>query len=244
MSFSSVKKSFLFIGVFSCHSQMSLICWLSWKLVVSLILFTNGTSSLKLKSSDPLTDSASFVARDNKTPPIKVISSLQYGRVCVNIYDSFQTTLNNKKIYFYSPIALLNHLDVTSVTNQVSATRGNLSISFSIWNQTVTDKVAQHLTQFLNKEVESNQVKVYPFDSVRLTSKVQSVDFSLTNEWQTFDKTRTKIRLSLTCPTKQDCDQVKNRIRRDELKHLRLEFNPKLNDGTLVGIFLLGLIIK
>jgi hypothetical protein len=225
---------------------MSLICWLSWKLIVSWILFTNGTSSLELKSSDPLTDSASFVARDDNKPPLtKVISSLRYGQVCVNIYDSFQTTLNNKKIYFYSPIALLNHLDVTSVANQVSATRGNLSISFSIWNQTVTDKVAQHLTQFLNKEVESNQVKVYPFDSVRLTSKVQSVDFSLTNEWQTFDKTRTKIRLSLTCPTKQDCDQVKNRIRKKELKHLRLEFNPKLNDGTFVGIFLnFKLIIK
>jgi hypothetical protein len=243
LSSSSAKKFVLFIDVFSCHSQMDFI-WLSWRLIVPWILFTNDLST-ELKSSDPLTDSASFVARDNKPPPTKVISSLQYGKVCVNIYDSFQTTLNNKKIYFYSPIALLNPLDVTSVANQVSATQGNLSISFTIWNQTVTDKVAQHLTQFLNKEVEANQVKVYPFDSVRLTSKVQSVDFSLTNEWQTFDKTRTKIRLSLTCPTKQDCDQVKNRIRRDELKHLRLEFNPKLNDGTFVGIFLnFKLIIK
>jgi hypothetical protein len=42
--------------------------------------------------------------------------------------------------------------------------------------------VAQHLTQVLNEEVEPNQVQVYPFDSVRLTSKVQSVDFLLTNE--------------------------------------------------------------
>jgi hypothetical protein len=97
--------------------------------------------------------------------------------------------------------------------------------------------VAQHLTQVLNEKVEPNQVQVYPFDSVKLTSKVQSADFSLTNEWQTFDKNRHKLRFSLTCPTKQDCDQVKNRIRKDELKHLRLEFNPKLNDGTLVGLF-------
>ena len=215
---------------------------LSWKLVVSLILFMNDLPSSELKSSDPLTDSASSVARDDKPPPTKVISSLQYGQVCVSIYESFQTTLNNKNIYFYSPIAQLNHLDVS---NQVSPTQGILSIGFTIWNETVTDKVVQHLTQFLKEKVEPNQVKVFPFTSVRLTSKVQSVDFSLTNEWQTFDKTRTKIRLSLTCPTKQDCDQVKNRIRRDELKHLRLEFNPKLNDGTFVGIFLnFKLIIK
>jgi hypothetical protein len=45
--------------------------------------------------------------------------------------------------------------------------------------------------------------------------------------------------LSLNCPTRQDCDKVKDRIRKDELKHLRLEFNPKLNDGTLVGTFYL-----
>jgi hypothetical protein len=44
--------------------------------------------------------------------------------------------------------------------------------------------------------------------------------------------------LSLNCPTRQDCDKVKDRIRKDELKHLRLEFNPKLNDGTFVGLFL------
>ena len=214
--------------------------WLSWRLVVPWIIFTNDLTSSELNSfeSDPLTYSASSsVARDDKPPPIKVISSLQYGQVCVNIYDSLQTTLNNKKIYFYTPIALLEPLNVVSVANQANTIQGILRLSFTIWNQTVTDKVAEHLTQFLNEKVESNQVQVYPFDSVRLTSKVQSADFSLTDEWQTFDKNRHKLRLSLTCPTKQVCDQVKNRIRKDELKHLRLEFNPKLNDGTLVGLF-------
>ena len=215
---------------------------LSWKLVVSLILFMNDLPSSELKSSDLLTDSASNVARDDKPLPTKVISSLQYRQVCVSIYGSHQTTSNNKNIYFYSPIALLNHLDVTSVGNLIDSMRGNLSIGFTIWNETVTDKVAQHLTQFLKEKVEPNQVKIFPFDSVRLTSKVQSVDFSLTNEWQTFDKTRTKIRLSLTCPTKQDCDKVKKGITRGEFKHLRLEFDPKLNDGTVAVFFKIGII--
>ena len=83
---SSAKNCFLFIDICSCHSQMSLIL-LSWKLVISLILFTNGfLSSSELKSSDPLTDSASFWAHDDNRPPIKV-SSMQYRQVCVNIYD-------------------------------------------------------------------------------------------------------------------------------------------------------------
>nr|CAH0099148.1 unnamed protein product [Daphnia galeata] len=126
---------------------MSLIS-LSWKLVVLLILFMNELPSSELKSSDPLTDSASSVARDDKPQPKKV-SSVQYGQVCVNIYESLEPTSNNKKIYcyFYSPIALLNPLEVTSATNQVSTTQGILSLGFIIWNQNVTDKVAQHLIQ-------------------------------------------------------------------------------------------------
>jgi len=156
---------------------------LSWKLVISLILFTNDLPSSELKSfeSDPLTDSASSVVLDDNRPPIKV-SSMQYGEVCVNIYDSLQTTSNHKKIYFFTPIALLDPLYVVPVANQANTTQGILRITFTIWNEYDTDKVVQHLTQFLNEKVEPNQVKVYPFDSVRLTSKVQSVDFSLTNE--------------------------------------------------------------
>ena len=218
---------------------------LSWKLVISLILFMSGLLPSELKSfeSDPLTDSASSVVLDDNRPPTKV-SSMQFRQVCVNIYDSHQTTLNNKKIYFFTPIALLDPLNVVPVANQVSATQGKLAISFTLWNQNVTDKVVQHLTQFLNEKVEPKQVKVFPFDSVRLTSKVPCIYFSLTNEWQTFPTDKQTVMLSLNCPTRQDCDKVKDRIRKDELKHLRLEFNPKLNDGTLVGIFLLGLIIK
>ena len=126
------------MAFFACHSQMDFI-WLSWRLVVPWIIFSNDLTSSELNSfeSDLLTDSASSVARNYKPPPTKV-SSMQYGEVCVNIYESLQTTSNNKKIYFYSPIALLNHLDVTSVTNQVSATQGKLSIGFTIWNQNVS----------------------------------------------------------------------------------------------------------
>jgi hypothetical protein len=40
-----------------------------------------------LKSSDPLTDSASSVARDDKP------------QICVNIYESLEPISNNKKIY-------------------------------------------------------------------------------------------------------------------------------------------------
>lgn len=160
---------------------------------------------------------------------------MQYESVCVNIYDS-QTTVHNKTIFFYTPIALLNPLNAVPIANQLTHTQGNLSIGFTIWNQTVTDKVAQHLNRVLgNQRVEANQVKVFPFDKVRLTStKVQSdVDYSLTWEWQTFNTSRTSQRFSLTCPTREDCIRVRTRMHKNpqQFKHLRLEFYPQLNDG-------------
>jgi hypothetical protein len=38
------------------------------------------------------------VARDDKPQPKKV-SSVQYGQICVNIYESLEPISNNKKIY-------------------------------------------------------------------------------------------------------------------------------------------------
>jgi hypothetical protein len=191
---------------------------LSWKLIIASILCLTSFAS----SSDPRKDK----------PPIK-ISSVKFESVCVNIYHS-QTTSNNKKIYFYSPMALLIHTNVTSINNQ-TVTQGILSVSFTIWNQEVRNKVVQHLTQLLNQQIEPSQVKVFPFDSVRLTSKVQSADFSLTNEWIPYDNQQQSLRFTLICPTK-DCGRVKTQMQNfpKQFEHLQLEFNPKLNAGALI----------
>jgi hypothetical protein len=101
-------------------------------------------SSAELKLSDPLSDSTSSDTREDNPLPIK-ISSMQYRSVNVSIYDS-QTTSGNKKIYFLSPIALLSHLNVVSIHDQ-TATRGILSVNFSIWNREIKAKAAEHLNQ-------------------------------------------------------------------------------------------------
>ncbi|XP_046456949.1 uncharacterized protein LOC124204010 isoform X3 [Daphnia pulex] len=206
------------------------IC-LSWKLIVASILcLTISLASSELP--DPLTDPASSEPREDK-PPIK-ISSVQFESVCVNIYDS-QITSNNKKIYFYSPMALLNHKNVVSIHNQ-TVTQGILSVSFTIWNQEVRNKVVQHLSQLLSQQIEPSHVKVLPFDSVRLTSKVQSPDFSLTNEWRLYDN-QPSLRFTLICPTRKDCGRVKTQMLEfpKQFEHLQLEFDRKLNDDVCVN---------
>jgi hypothetical protein len=170
---------------------------LSWKLIIASILCLTSLAS----SSDPQQD---------KPLPIK-ISSVKFESVCVNIYDS-QTTSNNKKIYFYSPLALLIHTNVASINNQTS-THGTLSVLFRIWNEEVKKKVVEQLNQqFPSQTIEPSQVQVFPFDSVRLTSKVQSADFSLTNEWLPYKIQQTQIRFTLICPTKEDCSRVKTQM--------------------------------
>ncbi|XP_046456152.1 uncharacterized protein LOC124203522 [Daphnia pulex] len=201
--------------------------WLSWKLIVASILCL--TISLPSSEfSDPLTDPASPDPREDK-PPIK-ISSVQFEFVCVHIYDS-QTIKNSKKIYFYSPMALLNHKNVASIHNTPS-----LSVSFAIWNQEVRANVTKHLSQLLSQQIEPSQVKIFPFDSVRLTSKVQSADFSLTNEWLPYDN-QPSLRFTLICPTREDCGRVKTQMQNfpKQFEHLQLEFNPNLNDDDCVN---------
>jgi hypothetical protein len=209
--------------------------FLSLKLIVATILFLTSFASSELKLSDPVADCTSSDIREDNPLPIK-ISSMQYGSVNVSIYDS-QTTSGNKKIYFLSPIALLSHLNVVSIHNK-TGTHGTLSVSFSIWNQDVRANVTKHLKQLLSQEIELSQVQVLPFNSARLTSKVQSADFSLTNEW-VLNENKPSLRFTLICPTREYCDRVKTemRINPRQFEHLQLEFQSKFHDGMLIVIF-------
>jgi hypothetical protein len=212
--------------------------FLSLKLVVASILFlTSFTSSDLILSdhSDPVTDPISSDIREDKPLPNK-ISSLKFASVCVNIYDS-HTTSDRKKIYFFSPISLLSHLNVVSIHNK-TGTHGTLSVNFAIWNQEVRANVTKHLKQLLSQEIELSQVQVLPFNSARLTSKVQSTDFSLTNEW-VLNENKPSLRFILVCPTREHCDRVKTemRINPRQFQHLQLEFQSKFHDGMLIVIF-------
>jgi hypothetical protein len=96
--------------------------------------------------------------------------------------------------------------------------------------------VVEHLIRVLNQPVEPNQVQVFPFNSVRLTSTAQpQVDFSLNNEWLAYKNERS-LRFSLVCPTREGCDRVKTQMHNnpEQFEHLRLDFNnPQLKDGRL-----------
>ncbi|XP_046457064.1 uncharacterized protein LOC124204093 isoform X2 [Daphnia pulex] len=218
---------------------MGILLSFTWKLMVASTFFLTGLAASELETSNPLTVPASAKTPEDRPPPIK-FSYMQFQSVCVKIYDSQITSRasGNKKIYFFSPIALLNHLNVASIYNQTVPNQGLLSISFSIWNQEVKTKVVEHLIRVLNQPVEPNQVQVFPFKSVRLTSTAQpQVDFSLNNEWLAYKNERS-LRFSLVCPTREGCDRVKTQMHNnpEQFEHLRLDFNnPQLKDDTCIA---------
>jgi hypothetical protein len=155
---------------------------LSWQLVIVLALFLLGFASSELESpddrvTDPIPTSIDSRTASTKKPAPTKMFSMQHESFCINIYDS-QITKNKKKIFYYSPITVLQHKNVAIIHKK---TVPHLYVNFFISNQEVINKVLEHLSQHLSQEIELNQVKVLPYDSVRLTSKVQSSDFSLTN---------------------------------------------------------------
>jgi hypothetical protein len=205
---------------------------LSWQLVIVLALFLLGFASSELESpddrvTDPIPTSIDSRTASTKKPAPTKMFSMQHESFCINIYES-QEISNKKKEYFHSPITLLEHTNVTPLQNK-------LQVRFHISNSEVLNKVLERLNLKLqlSKKIELNQVKVLPYDSVRLTSKVQSPDFSLIDEWILYDN---PLRFSLVCPTREDCNRVRNQILDNPKKfdHLRLEFKSQFNDGMLI----------
>jgi hypothetical protein len=129
---------------------------------------------------------------------------------------------------------LLENFKVVSIHNKTT-TRGILSISFVIWNHEIRKIVAEHLSQLLSEEIESSHLQVFPYDSVRLTSKVPSADFSLTDEWLPRDN-KPSTRFTLICPTRDDCDRVRNQMRANnsaQFDHLKLDFKFQFDEGII-----------
>lgn len=206
------------------------------RILLPIIILLTGCACSELElMADALIDYTPYrevVYHEN--PPTK-LSSIKYESACVSIYDS-HTTSSNKNIYWYTPIALLENKNVPSFHNETTGQR-TLSVSFGIWNPEVKTKVVKHLNQILSQPIEHSQVTVFPFDGARLNShQMQFASFSLTNEWIQYHNERS-VKFSLSCPTRDDCEQVRTEMRDypKNFEHLRLDFSSQiLNDGRLV----------
>lgn len=201
-----------------------------WQLVIVLALFLNGFAFSELESPNrvtyPIPTSIDIRTASTEKPAPTKMFSMQHESFCINIYES-QEISNKKKEYFHSPITLLQHTNVIPLQNN------KLRVHFQISNLEVLKKVLERLKLHLSQEIGLNQVKVLPYERVRLTSTEQPTDFSWNNESIPHNK---PLSFEFLFLSQEKRDQVTKQLKDNPKKfdHLRLEFHPQFINGMLI----------
>lgn len=189
---------------------------------ISLLLFT-----LLLAYVNASENSASTSWTKLNISPVS-LCSMPYGNFRVNIYESSQnhlsTTIPSQKMYFYAPIALLDHKSAASEFNNVTK-QSEIRFRIEMWNDDVDNKVADYLSKFIGHEIKSHQVQVIPFEKVVLVTSKPSTIYSLITDWHPYQLEKS-LWFTLTCFQQNDCNQLEVIMHENPTKlgHLKLQF--------------------
>jgi hypothetical protein len=95
-----------------------------------------------------------------------------------------------------------------------------------MWNDKVENEVKKHLIEIVRHEIQSDKVRVIPFEKVLLTSNSPTEDYSISPLWKNYDKSQT-LWFSLSCFEKNICDELASEMRSDpkHLDHLKLLYS-------------------
>ena len=159
----------------------------------------------------------------------KPIASMPYSNFRVNIYEHFDnrktSTVPNRKRYFYSPIALLDHQSISSSINNVTL-QPELIFRVHLWNEHVENETTTYLTKLLGNKVERHQVQVLSFDKVVLTSSLPSTLYKIPTNWMPCQQSKS-VGFTLRCFSASHCRQLAQNVQRnpERFEHFRLLFS-------------------
>jgi hypothetical protein len=154
---------------------------------------------------------------------------MEFGNFLVEIYEHSNnhkaTTTTSQKKYFYSPIALLDYRNAISRLNKVT-NKPEMRFSIEMWNDKVQNEVVKHLRKIVGKEIQSDKVRVIPFEKVILKSNIPTSDYSLSPVWTNYDKSKT-LWFHLFCDDRKVCDKLANEMRSDptQFHHFKLLYS-------------------
>ena len=153
-----------------------------------------------------------------------ILCSVPHGDFRVNIYEHAeinQITPNRRK-YFYTPIALLDHKSAVSDYNNVT-NQAEMRFRVEMWNEIVEQEIVNYLSDYLEYEVKPKQIQVIPLEKVILSSIVTSTTYSLPNNWLPLHKS---VWFTLSCLKLDDCHQLaaNMRISPRQFEHFRILF--------------------
>ncbi|XP_046643254.1 uncharacterized protein LOC124328506 [Daphnia pulicaria] len=130
------------------------------------------------------------------------------GTTRLNIYRvQGRKNYHSKSLYQFSPAAIL---DSSSITHWYSGVNSQLYFGFRVqmWNETIQQAVATHLTRVTGKKVRTYQVESIPFDRVILTRSSDVEEDGRYHMAQPMIPYTQTVGFSLACYDKAECQQL------------------------------------
>ncbi|XP_057374181.1 uncharacterized protein LOC130695083 [Daphnia carinata] len=185
--------------------------------------------------SSALSEGSSSVAQEAGSSWTKLqisplaLGSMPYGTFRINIYEHsanlLASTPESRKRYYYAPIALLEHISVFSLFNNVTGVP-ELRFRVQLWHDEIEKKITTYTAKLLQRKVLQEQVEVIPFNKVILVTTSPSKDYWPSNEWIPY-QFHQSIEFQLTCNEMIKCQQLEKNMRVNpyQFSHLKLLFS-------------------
>lgn len=145
----------------------------------------------------------------------KPITSMPFaGTIGLNIYrvQGRKGHHGSRSLYQFTPAAIL---DMSTITQWYSGVNSQHFVGFRVqmWNETIQQAVASHLSQLTGRKIRTYQVQSVPFDRVVL--KAHSGDderYQTAYPWIPYTET---VGFSLPCYDKIECHQLAEQLKNE-----------------------------
>lgn len=140
------------------------------------------------------------------------------GTSGINVYRmQGRKNYHSKYLYQFSPAAIL---DSSTITQWYSGVNSQHYFGFRVqmWNETIQQAVASHLTRVTGRKVRTYQVQSMPFDRVILTrtgDEVEDERFQIAQPWVPYTQT---VGFGLACFDKSECQQLVEQFKNEPEK--------------------------
>ena len=157
------------------------------------------------------------------------LCSMPHGNFRVSVYEhadnSKSAISNERRKYYYAPIALLDHSSAVSEFNNVTD-EAEMRFRIEMWNDQVESEIVQYVSDFVGQQVKPNCVQVMPLEKVVLANTKPSPVYSVSSNWLPY-KLQKSLWFSLTCLRREDCDKMAESMRAKphQFEHLKLLFS-------------------
>lgn len=156
------------------------------------------------------------------------LGSMPYDHYGVSIYGHSKNghfpNITNKQ-FFYAPISQLDPTSAKALSNKATG-KAELKFLINMWNTDVEEEVRKYTEELVGHPVKHNRIRVLPLEKVRLSSRIPSTTYQLSNTWVDYHRHR-YLSFTLTCQSLSKCEELEYEMRSspENFDHFRLQFS-------------------